>query len=58
MKIRLTQPARIRHEAGDVVDAPPAQAGFLLSIGAAERLEAEAEKQPAKKPAGKKKPRE
>lgn len=35
MKIRLLSPARINFNAGDVVDASPAQAGFLLSVGGA-----------------------
>ena len=33
MKIRLLAPARIKYNAGDVVEASPAQAEFLLSIG-------------------------
>ena len=38
MKLRLTRAARIRHEAGEVVEASPAEAGFLLSTGSAERI--------------------
>lgn len=36
MKLRLTRAARIRHEAGDIVEVSPAEAGFLLSTGSAE----------------------
>ena len=36
MKLRLTRAARIRHEAGEIVEVSPAEAGFLLSTGSAE----------------------
>ena len=39
MKIRLLRAARIRHEAGEIVEVSPAEAGFLLSTGSAERAE-------------------
>ena len=39
MKIRLLQPARINYNAGDVVEASPEQACFLLSVGGAEPVE-------------------
>lgn len=39
MKIRLLAPARIKFNAGDVVEASPAQADFLLSIGNATLVE-------------------
>lgn len=48
MQIRLTRPARINHAAGEVVEASPEQAAFLLSLGAAEKVE------PEKKTKGKK----
>ena len=35
MKIRLLAPARINFDAGDVVEASPAQASFLISVGGA-----------------------
>ena len=35
MKIRLIRAARIRHEAGEIVEVSPAEAGFLLSTGSA-----------------------
>ena len=38
MKLRLIRAARIRHEAGEIVEASPAEAGFLLSTGSAERV--------------------
>ena len=36
MKLRLIRAARIRHEAGEIVEVSPAEAGFLLSTGSAE----------------------
>lgn len=38
MKIKLLRDARIRHKAGETVDASPAEAGFLLSTGSAVRV--------------------
>lgn len=38
MKLRLTRAARIRHEAGEIVEVSPAEAGFLLSTGSAVRV--------------------
>ena len=35
MKIRLLRAARIRHEAGEIVEVSPAEAGFLLSTHSA-----------------------
>ena len=35
MKIKLIRAARIRHNAGEVVDASPAEAGYLISTGCA-----------------------
>ena len=35
MKVKLIRPARIRHEAGEIVEVSPAEAGFLLSTGSA-----------------------
>ena len=35
MKIRLLRAARIRHNAGDIVEVSQAEAGFLLSTGSA-----------------------
>lgn len=46
MKLRLTRAARIRHEAGEVVEASPAEAGFLLSTGSAVRVIEEAPQTP------------
>lgn len=39
MKIKLLAPARINFNAGDVVEASPAQAGFLISVGGAVPVE-------------------
>ncbi len=38
MKLKLLRAARIRHEAGEIVEVSPAEAGFLLSTGSAERV--------------------
>ena len=46
MKMKLTRAARIRHEAGEVVEASPAEAGFLLSTGSAVRVIEEAPQTP------------
>ena len=35
MKLLLKQAARIRHNAGEIVEVSPAEANFLLSVGAA-----------------------
>ena len=35
MKLLLTRAARIRHNAGEIVEVSPAEAGFLLSTGRA-----------------------
>ena len=47
MKVRLTRAARIRHEAGEIIEVSPAEAGFLFSTGSAvayaEPVKAEAE---------------
>ena len=36
MKLLLTRAAKIRHNAGEIVEVSPAEAGFLLSTGSAE----------------------
>ena len=46
MKLRLTRAARIRHEAGEIVEVSPAEAGFLLSTGSAVRVSEEAPRTP------------
>ena len=38
MKLKLLRTARIRHEAGEIVEVSPAEAGFLLSTGSAEPI--------------------
>ena len=43
MKIKLLHPARINFNAGDVVEASPAQAGFLISISCAVPVEEDKE---------------
>ena len=46
MKLKLLRAARIRHEAGEIVEVSPAEAGFLLSTGSAVRI---AEEPPKKR---------
>ena len=40
MKLKLIRAARIRHEAGEIVEVSPAESGFLLSTGSAVSAEA------------------
>ena len=49
MKLLLKKAARINHNAGEIVEVSPAQATFLLSVGAAEILRAEQRETPEKK---------
>lgn len=49
MKLLLKKAARINHNAGEIVDVSPAQASFLLSVGAAEIVKAEKRETPEKK---------
>ena len=54
MRLLLLKAARINHNAGDIVEVSPAQAEFLLSVGAAEIIKAEVREMPEKpKPARK-----
>ena len=53
MKVKLLRAARVRHEAGEIVEVSPDVAHFLLSVGSAVNVE-EAPKEPAKKNAKKK----
>ena len=39
MKLKLLRAARIRHEAGEIVEVSPAEAGFLLSTGSAVKVQ-------------------
>lgn len=55
MWLRLKQAARINHEAGETVEVSPAQAAFLLSVGAAEIAEARQKETPEKTKAAKRK---
>ena len=41
MKILLTKAAKVWHKAGDIVEVSPAEAGFLLSVKAAEIIKAD-----------------
>ena len=43
MKVLLTRAARIRHNAGEIVEVSPAEAGFLFSTGSAVRAPETAE---------------
>ena len=38
IRLRLLRAARIRHEAGEIVEVSPAEAGFLLSTDSAVRV--------------------
>lgn len=49
MKLLLKKAARINHSAGEIVDVSPAQAQFLLSVGAAEIFRTEQRETPEKK---------
>ena len=49
MKLLLTKAARINFEAGDIVEVSPAQAAFLLSVGAAVAIKTEIKKTAAPK---------
>ena len=40
MRVRLRRAARINHKAGEIVEVSPADARFLVGIGAAEILTA------------------
>ena len=51
MKIKLIRDSRIKHRAGEVVEASPAEAHFLISVGSAVECRAEvAEATPAETP--------
>ena len=39
MRVQLLKPARINHEAGDIVEVSPAQGAFLMSVGSARPVE-------------------
>lgn len=54
MKLLLKKAARINFNAGEIVEVSPAQAAFLLSIGAAEKVETR-QKEPEKKTTTKRK---
>ena len=54
MKIQLIKPARVLLAAGTVVDAEPAQAGVLISVGSAVKVEEPAEEAPKAAPKTKK----
>ena len=54
MKLILRRAARIRHEAGEIVEVSPAEAGFLLSTGSAEPV---IEREARETPEGKMEPR-
>lgn len=48
MRVRLLRPARINHNAGEVLEISPAQAAFLLSVGSAEVVRTEKRETPEK----------
>lgn len=51
MKLLLTKAARINHNAGEIVEVSPAEANFLLSVGAAEIIRTEQRETPETKTA-------
>lgn len=48
MKVRLLRPARITHNAGEIVEVSPDAARFLLSVGSAEIVRPEKKEAPEK----------
>lgn len=48
MKVRLLRPARITHNAGEIVEVSPDAARFLLSVGSAEIVRPEEKEAPEK----------
>ena len=50
MRLLLKKAARINYPAGEIVEVSPAQAQFLLSVGAAEIILTEREAPEAKAP--------
>lgn len=48
MKIKLLKESRIRHKAGEIVEVSPAEANFLLGVGAAVMAENKAEEEKPK----------
>lgn len=50
MKIKLLRDSRIIHKAGEVVDAYPAEAEFLLSVQSAVKVEEEQHEEAKKQP--------
>ena len=49
MRVLLKTAARISHNAGEIVEVSPAQANFLMSVGAAEIIRTEQRETPEKK---------
>ncbi len=48
MKIKLLKESRIRHQAGEIVEASSAEANFLLGVGAAVMAEEKTEEEKPK----------
>lgn len=44
MRVKLLRDARINHKAGEIVEVSPAEGGFLLSVGSAEKVAEKATK--------------
>ena len=57
MRLLLLKPARINHDAGDIVEVSPAQASFLIGVGSAKPVEVFKETVTAETPEAKKAPR-
>ena len=49
MRVLLKQAARVNHNAGEIVEVSPAQAEFLISVGAAVLLKTEVKETAAPK---------
>ena len=57
MKVKLLRAARIRHEAGEIVEVSPAEAGFLLSTMSAAPVTAETQEAVRETPEDKTEPK-
>ena len=57
MRVRLLRDARIRHNAGEIVEASPAEAAFLTSVGSAVEVRLDAPKPQTDAPSETEKPK-
>ena len=49
MKVELLNDARVWHKAGEIVEVSPAEAEFLLTVGAARPVEKKSKETPEQK---------